>query len=185
MKSSIIFFFIYISLLISSFNCLLQEKNNTINITITNDFWPDEIGKIGAIIYLTGLEVKKDIFDPLDIEENTKFNATIFNEINKNNNISCRLTMYEAFALELYIFCYLDETIPKGNYNIFFKSRTFNYKGYEINLKSTYNNTFEKLDIYSFQLYPRSQSIVVEDSKDSYELKFIIISYDNQKIFFN
>ena len=68
---------------------------------------------------------------------------------------------------------------------LFFKSRTFNYKGYEINLKSTYNNTFEKLDINSLQLYPSFQYIMIEDSKDSYELKFIIISYDNQKIFFN
>ena len=185
MKSSIIFFFIYISLFISSINCLLQEKNNTINITITNDFWPDEIGKIGALIFLTDFEVKKDIFDQLDIEENTKFNATIFNQINKNNNISCRLTMYEAFGKDffVFVFCYLDENIPKGNYAIFFKSRTFNYKGYEINLKSTYNNTFKKLDIYSLQLYPSFQYIMIEDSKDSYELKFIIISYDNQKIF--
>ena len=119
MKSSTIFFFIYISLFISSFNCLLQEKNNTINITITTNFWPDEIGKIGALVFITGFKVKNEIFDPLDIEENTKFNATIFNQINKNNNISCRLTMYEAFDKELFVFCYLDETIPKGNYTIF------------------------------------------------------------------
>ena len=116
MKESFIFFFIYISLLNSLSNCLLQENYTILNISITSYYIDHQIGKKGALSFYTDFNDKEGIFDPLDIEEKTKFTAIIFNEINEYNNINCRLwKLYE----NLNAFCNLDETIPKGNYTIF------------------------------------------------------------------
>ena len=180
MKESFIFFFICISLLNSLSNCLIQENYTILNISITTYYFGCQIGKTGALSFGTDFNDKEGIFDPLDIEEKTKFTATIFNETNEYDNINCRLWKFRDEYLN--VFCYLDETIPKGIYEIFFKSCTFNYKDYDINFKSIYNITFRKLDIYSIDLYSNLQNIVVEDSKDSYELKFKINAYDNQEL---
>lgn len=180
MEELLIFSFLYISLLNSFFHCLLQENSNYLNISITTLYQDYTIGKKGALSFSTNFFDENHIFDPLDIEENTKFNTTIFNEINQYNNISCRLWKYKNENLN--VFCNLDETIQIGKYKIFFKS-TFNYKEYEINFIADYNITFEKLDKYSFELYSNLQNIVVEDSKDSYELKFKINAYSNEQLF--
>ena len=180
MEELLIFSFLYISLLNSFSHCLLQENSNYLNISITSSYPDYKIGKKGALSFSTNFFDENQIFDPLDIEENTKFNTTIFNEINQYNNISCRLWKYKSENLN--VFCNLDETIPIGKYKIFFKS-TFNYKEYEINFISDHNITFEKLDKYSFELYSNLQNIVVEDSKDSYELKFKINAYSNEQLF--
>ena len=180
MEELLIFSFLYISLLNSFFHCLLQENSNYLNISITTLYQDYTIGKKGPLSFSTNFFDENHIFDPLDIEENTKFNTTIFNEINQYNNISCRLWKYKNENLN--IFCNLDETILIGKYKIFFKS-TFNYKEYEINFIADYNITFEKLDKYSFELYSNLQNIVVEDSKDSYELKFKINAYSNEQLF--
>ena len=62
----------------------------------------------------------------------------------------------------------------------------FSYKDYNIIILSeTYNNVNIKSYDYEFPfLYSENQTIELDDNKETYELKFKIITYNNEFYFF-
>ena len=183
MKESFLIIFIGISLLCSFSICILKENNNTLNFTVEDFMYDDDvIGKKGILSLILEFFDEENIFDPLDIDEKTKFKAAISNDTYENNDINCRLFKYESLDFIL-ILCNIDETIPKGKYFIQFNSVKLIYKDYEINIESDKDLSFEKKDINKIDLYSKKQIINVEDNKNTIELKFKIYSYNNENLF--
>ena len=184
MKESFLIIFIFISILSSFSLFLLNENNNTLNLTI-DGFLNDDtiIGQKGILSLIIEYIDAQNIFDPLDIEEKTKFKATISKESYENSEINCRLFKYQSLDFILLILCNIDETIPKGEYFIKFNSVKLNYKEYEINIEQSNDLSFEKKDINTVDIYSKKQLITVEDNKDTIELKFNIYSYNNENLF--
>ena len=180
MKKSILFFIISISLF-KSFSICLIENNKALNISIDKFYKKNEVGKNGALALLTNFYDEEGIFNQLDIEEKTKFKGIIsYNTY--NDFVDCRLWIYKEKNRDLIVFCNVDETIPKGKYYLSVNSIKINYMDYEINLETSENLLFEKLDLNIVDLYSDEQRIVVEDNKNEIELKFKINSYVNEKL---
>lgn len=84
-------------------------------------------------------------------------------------------------------FCYIEENIPSGNYSISFKDiKPFTHGNYYITLIAKEDSPkFQKVDKDIIDLYSDTQEIIIENSKDSYELNFNIVSYNQEKLIFN
>lgn len=182
MKESLLFIFICISLF-NSFSICLLEENNTLNINIDSFYGKSTIGKKGLLAFYTDFEDAQDQFDPLDIEEKTKFKATISKDASENKNINCELFKLQLDK-ELIVLCNVEETIPNGAYLINFNSIKFKYKELDISLESVNANlTFNKENLNMIDLFSDEQKISVEENKDSIELKFKVGSYNNEILF--
>ena len=135
-----------------------------------------EIGKKGTAIFIIGYYDYK-LFD-IDIERKAIFKKNITDENNTIYEVLCGPWVSSHFL----IFCELDEKIPKGQYSFQFND-TFNYSGYEIYLTSNNILNIIKLDSDKIDIYSSPQTINVIDSKDTYELKFKIISYNQERLY--
>ena len=97
-----------------------------------------------------------------------------------NNYVKCGFFKFSDGRL--YVFCNMDTSIPAGKYSLDFNGiPSFKYQDYEIQLIS-YNNKFEfeKLDKDLVDLYANKQTINILEGKDSYELKFNVLSYNQE-----
>ena len=190
MKKSILLF---VFILNNFYIFLTLENINYLNITVTSYFEKvtpyyenfDYVAKKGIFPLKTNYDDKQNIFAPLDIEEKTKFKATISNDTYENNNINCRLFKYENRE-NILIFCNLDETIPSGKYFIYFNSVKFNYKEYEIEINIDTEDgkplQLKKGNENEVELYSYKTIYYIESDKDSIELKFNIIEYNNENL---
>ena len=106
------------------------------------------------------------------------FKTKIFDEKNTSYEIWCGPWINR----DMFIFCEFNETFPKGNYFFQFNDK-FNYLGSEINIYSYKIFNVTKLDSDLIDLYSEPQTINVTDDKDTYELKFKIISYNQERIY--
>ena len=98
-----------------------------------------------------------------------------------NNYVKCGF--WKLSEGRLYVFCNTDTSIPSGNYSIDFNAIPyFNYQEYEIHFTSYYKFEFEKLDKDLVDLYANKQTINILEGKDSYELKFNVLSYDQEAL---
>ena len=90
----------------------------------------------------------------------------------------------KGFYLNIYrIFCNVDENIPSGSYYMnFSQSKPFIYQNYSIVIfqRNEQKLTFENQDSDIPDLYVDNQVIMYEENKDSYELKFKIVSYNKE-----
>ena len=172
---------ILLSYFISLSLCNLKETVNPFDI-ITSYIKEKEVGKKGSVGILTEFYDEKNIFDKTDIEEKTIFNAEILDTNQKNYTIDCRL--WKAEGINLVIFCNFDENIPQGEYSIYLNNTKINYKDNEFTIYSYTDLTLKKVDKNKANLYSDKQVINVEDGKDSYDLKFKINSYNQEKLFF-
>ena len=110
------------------------------------------------------------------------FQSIISNGIN-SFNVDCGL--WKPSKNELYIFCNADTNIPSGKYSKdFSKVQKFNYQDYSVNLYQYQEIKFEKFDKDIIDLYSDEQKINIVEGQDSYELKFNVVSY-NQEVFMN
>ena len=120
-------------------------------------------------------------------QKEKSFNSTISDGTN-NHNVECGLWNSQQSSFEIYIFCNIEETIATGNYEISFETKPFTYKEYNVTLKVGEDKSelkFDKIDKDIIDLYSDTQSIIIENSVDSYELKFNIVSYKQEKLFLN
>ena len=174
-----IFILLIVSFLIS-ISVQLKETINNIKVEIYS-FAENKVGKKGVISFKASCS-DKNIFEEKDIEEKKKFESTI-SDVNKQNyKVSCRF--WKSDGYELVIFCNLNENIPKGKYTINLNSTTVIYNNYNITILHNYYYSFTKVDKNVIQLYSDNQNITVEEGKDSYELKFKVNAYNNEKIYF-
>ena len=135
-----------------------------------------EIGKKGTAIFMIGY-YDYSLFD-IDLERKTIFKKNISDENNTIYEVWCGPWLSSHFL----IFCELDEKMPKGQYSFQFND-TFNYSGYNIYLTSYNMLNITTLDSDKIDIYSVPQTINVIDSQDTYELKFKIISYNQERLF--
>ena len=156
---------------------ILSEIDDFIPVDI--DIWSNinnEVGKKGAILF--NVDYYYDYFFDVDIKRETIFKMNIFDENNKSYEVGCGLWINDR----LLVFCELDESIPKGEY-LFKFNEEFNYSKYEIHLISYSEFKITKIDSDKIDIYSGNQTINVDDDKEIYELKFKIISYNQEQLF--
>lgn len=168
---------IFITCLLAA-NCLEENIKNEIELEVSPYLFEEQVGKIGTLaFYFYTLETSFD----KDISRKTLFNATITSENNNEFKIKCGF--WQAEERDLYIFCNLDEKIPAGKYSINLDNISgINFQNNIITLKQSEPSEFEKLDVNIPDLYSDKQTIEVIEGKDTYELKFKIVSYNKEKI---
>ena len=162
---------------------LIEEtvKKTLIEVNITLDDFGEDKQVVG---YHGTLELELDyVYETLDIIDTTRnflFKATISDKY----NVNCGL--WKAKNENLFIFCDINENIPKGEHYLDLNNIQFNYNDeYLVTLKAKQNLQFTKIDSNIIDLYAEKQIINVEEGKDSYDLKFKIISYNQEIIFIN
>ena len=90
---------------------------------------------------------------------------------------------------QLIVFCDIEESIPSGKYSILLnKVENFNCGNYNVTLKVEDKQNilnFEKVDREIIDLYSEPQTIEIQNALDSYELKFNIVAYNQEKVIVN
>jgi len=162
----------------------LREENTDLSISI-GDVYEKNIGKKGSVILETYEEDLPDIFDT---KRDISFTLNISND-ETSYEVNCgfwKQKKKSSYSANLYIFCEVDESMSSGNYVINIdEAEQILYKDYLITLKSSDKLEFKKYELDIIDLYADEQTINVEDGKDIYDLKFKIVSYNQEKIFLN
>jgi hypothetical protein len=161
-------------------NCLNNQLNESNpNITVSRISGWRAVGKIGTVVLSTDYS-GPEIFDDIDIEEKTKFEA-IVEDIHNNNKF--KIYCWIRNSIWKTLLCSVEETIPSGEYYVRFNNTKFNYNGYEVIVYGNDNYYFQKLDKYLLDIYADTQTINVEEGKNFYEIKFKIHSYNQERLF--
>ena len=166
---------INIIILVFCTNRILIEENVNATITLTS-LVSDTIGKRGTLILAA--ELSDSVF-PLNYEKNILFEIFItakykvkFGVWNDNPNN--------------YVFCNVDESIPAGEYELNFDGVMFEYKNY-LFLFNNKKFSFIKIDSNLIDLYSNKKVFNIEknekEDKTTYDLKFNISSYNNERIY--
>ena len=163
---------IFIFICIVFANCL--ETNEDINV-IPKKLISEYIGKKGTLV------ISADAGESKFKEDETRkasFNHTVYDE-NKTFNVECGLWMHSGD--NLYIFCNIGNDIPAGHYSINFKEiPKFVYQDKYIIISSTSSYGFDKVDEDIIDLYSKKQIISIEKGKNTYDLKFNVVSYNQE-----
>ena len=162
---------------------LFQEnESNIIYLEDDDNSQPLFIGIKGTFYLITNTNDKENIFNPSDIEEKTEFNTTVI--INRENNYEVACRLWKPKNKNLYVFCKLNENnLEPGNYSINLTESYFNYNEKKYTIISHLKNlTINKLERDLSFLYAEEQNINIEQGKDSYEIKFKIEEYNEEKL---
>jgi len=159
---------------------LKDEVTETQNIEINiRDFadYNSEVGKKGTLVFEEGSHNNE--VDIIDTGKKTYFEITI----SEKYKTSCGIWRQEN--RNFLVFCNIDESIPEGKYTIILDGISFKYKEYIITLKASQLFTFKKLNKNIIDLYSDKQTIILKEDKEIYDLKFQIVSYNNETLIIN
>ena len=158
----------------------LKETNIDVSL-ILYGFHDEYIGKKGTAVIRTRTDSQE--LNIIDTSKTVGFQLNVTNE-EKFYEVGCGF--FRAEEDDLYVFCNVDETIPAGNYTFNLDGiQPITYEGYTVTLKQDRDLKFQKYNINVNDLYSDKQSINVVEGKDSYELRFKIVSYNQEPIFAN
>ena len=165
-----------------SINCIEEDKKQ-LNLNL-EEIKVKTIGKKGTVI----LSFKKS--DEAIEFQNTKKEKFFESKIVKDditNNVDCGLWSVEKNLSSIYVFCNIEEKIPSGNYSLLLNEvQPFDHENYHITLNVGETHLqFEKVDKNIIDLYSEPQEIIFDNVKESYELKFNIVSYNQEILKFN
>ena len=152
---------------------IIRIKESTVNY----------IGKNGIIYFITNYKDNiKNIFNEPDIENKISLNSTVIDENEITYNVTCKI--WNPKNEYLGVFCQLLENL-KGIHKISLNTLNFTYNNYDVMIFSeNYNEVYPGSNQYVFPfLYSENQTIVLEEEKENYELRFKIITYNNEIIF--
>ena len=153
---------------------LIKEEDNreTIN-----------IGQKGTLYFITNYnDNDTNIFDPTDIEENTKFTSTITDENKNNYNVNCRL--WEPTNEKIVVICGLNANLNNKNNEILLTGVKFDYKDdYKIYLKPETSIKINQFDYEIPFIYSDKQTINIPEDKEFYEVQFKYDSYHNDLLY--
>ena len=122
----------------------------------------------------------KNIFNDSNIEENTKFTTSISTNNKIYSDISCHL--WKNTKNMIIIFCKLNENFGEEHIRFDMQKANFIYDKYNIKIVPIYYfAAFEFKEPLLF-LYSKSQTINIEEGKDTYYLKFNIGLYHNERL---
>ena len=163
-------------ILCSNLNEITETQNIEIKIrAIVN--YHKEVGKKGTLAFEEGYPYN-DV-DIIDTERKTYFEITIAEKY----KASCGIWREEN--RNFLVFCNFDESIPEGEYSLNLDGISFKYKEYMITLKASQLFTFKKLNQNIIDLYSSKQTLILKEDKEIYELKFGIVSYNNEMLIMN
>ena len=167
--------FIFVFICLSFATCLI--KNEEVIVTL-NGLSVEYTGKKGTLAISTSSEYTfKE-----DISRKIYFESKIANEKSTYNS---KCGFWKASEDKFYVFCNIDTDIPAGKYTIDFTGISqFDYQGKSIKFSDSKFN-FEKLDKDLIDLYSDKQEINIVEGQDSYELKFNVVSYNQEVLFFS
>lgn len=167
--------FIFVFICLSFATCLI--KNEEVIVTL-NGLSVEYTGKKGTLAISTSSEYTfKE-----DISRKIYFESKIANEKSTYNS---KCGFWKASEDKFYVFCNIDTDIPAGRYTIDFTGISqFDYQGKSIKFSDSRFN-FEKLDKDLIDLYSDKQEINIVEGQDSYELKFNVVSYNQEVLFFS
>ena len=161
---------------------VILPRKNTINIKIKEVYNKDRIpfGKKGILYFITNYnDNERNIFDVSDIEEKTKFETMIYDNI-RSNLISCRL--WKPNNDNLRIICKLDNYDLTSNMFMAEKVSLY-YNKYIINI-SFKNMLYINRNNYDIPfLYSDTQIIEIKDDIETYNLKFKTEIYNNEQLY--
>ena len=158
----------------------LKETNIDVSL-ILYGFHDEYIGKKGTAVIRTRTDSQE--LNIIDTSKTVGFQLNVTNE-EKFYEVGCGF--FRAEEDDLYVFCNVDETIPAGNYTFDLDGiQPITYEGYTVTLKQDRDLKFQKYNINVNDLYSDKQSINVVEGKDIYELRFKIVSYNQEPIFAN
>ena len=161
-----------------SFTSCLKEQTTTLDIEIQILYSNNIVGKKGTVL----LYSRQEYMDIQDTRKNTCFETTITNTLQQSYVVKCGLWRVNS----LLFFCNIDENIPQGEWSLNLNNKSFNYNEYTINLIANPLLTFNKKDDLNIvDLYSDKQIINLDDGKESYDLQFKIVSYNNEKLIIN
>jgi len=165
---------------VSPFEVILPKtKNIDIKIKSKDNENNIDIGEKGIIYFITNYnDNERNIFDPSDIEEKTKFEAKIYSNI-KSNIINCRL--WKPNYDNLRIICKYNN-FDLINYFMLEKV-ILNYNEYIINISLENTIHFYKKDYEIPFLYSDRQTIDIKNDIESYNLKFNVEIYNNELLY--
>ena len=126
--------------------------------------------------YVKGFSGKKDI------SRKTYFTNKFIDINNKTYNVNCGPWIPDEHTCK--IFCEFDESIPKGNYSITFYNITFNYSDNELTILNPDIILLQKEDYITIDIYSDKQVINLTDKQETYDLKYFIKLYNNEKLYF-
>ena len=171
--------FLNLFFLISCSNRKLKEISTTVLDVKVRDFYDGNIvGKKGTIILTTDWISEDFSFT----KKNTCFSTTISNS---DQSLPVQCGLWREKESDLFIFCNIDETIPKGDWTLKLNGIEFDYSDYSFNLIAETDYIFTKSDVNIIDLYSDKQIINLSDGKKSYDLKFKIISYNQENLILN
>ena len=140
---------------------------------------PIIIGEKGIIYLVTNYnDNKRNIFDASDIEEKTKFETMIYEDL-RSNIIYCRL--WKPIIDNLRIICKLNNVDITQKFKL--ETVNFNYNEYIINISFEKYLTFKKINNEIPFLYSDRQFIDIREDIENYNLKFKIETYNNELLY--
>ena len=157
--------------------CLIENKEE-LYLTF-EEMRIDTVGKIGTAVAYFHSNQQHNI---VDINKKTCFTTQI-SDGKGTHDVKCGLWT-QGDNSNIFIFCNIESNIPSGNYYIFLnETKSFTYNDYTIILENCDDIKFKKLDQNIIDLYGGNQTLQIEDTIDTYELKFNIVSYNQEPIF--
>ena len=164
---------------ISCSNRKLKELTETvIDVTVRDIYGDNIVGKRGTVI----LETNWIFVDFSNTKKNTCFNSII---ANSEHSLLVKCGIWREKDSSTFIFCNIDETIPKGDWYLSLNKISFEYNGYRFKLIAEKEYFFIKDDLNILDLYSDKQIINLNDGKQSYDLIFKIVSYNGEKLILN
>ena len=161
----------------------LKDDSNIIEIDILSEKNKNILVGLNGILCLKTeySDLKSNLFDPETIEQDTSFKPIYFDDEWNELSLNCRLWMTSD---TMYLFC--EHTFNNGYNSIIISNTTFTYKS-NYSLKIGFNGaiTFEQSGIKIPFIYSYEQTINLDESQLSYELKFKIQTYNNEILFIN
>lgn len=161
--------------------CLIYETDKKeLNLTFVQ-MKSEVVGKKGTA--MASFRPEPD-YNIEDTEKKPCFESIISNG-KQGYKVNCGLWSKEL-SREVIIFCNIESDIPSGDYYIILnKTNNFIYKDYNVTLQNCDNVKFKKKEENIIDLYSGNQQLQIKDGVDSYELKFNIVSYNQEPIFIN
>ena len=161
-----------------------SNENESIEIEINYSKFDDKaIDKNGILFFETYYFDNENIFDSSDLEQKT-LNRTYIEYQSQNYSVNCHLL--KLLNKNLSLICILENDLAMGNYyNVKMFEYSFNYNGYEIKILSKELFYIMRCETSIPLFYSDEQTIVIEEGKENYELKFGIIKYNNEPMILN
>ena len=155
----------------------LKEENIDVTVNLYG-LYDEHIGKKGTVVIICTPTLD---FTIVDTSKTVRFQLSL---TNGKNVYIVGCGFFKTEKEDLYVFCNVDETIPAGNYTFNLDEiQPIRYEDYIVTLAHRKDLQFTKYDTNMNDLYSDKQTINIVEGKDTYEIRFKIVSYNQDPIF--